>query len=83
MPETLIAIANAFKMSPITIFRIAGLLPDNGSDQIKFEDWQYLLSQLTEDEQEEIRKIIEFKIERRQKAEQEARAKNLKPRKAG
>jgi hypothetical protein len=38
---------------------------------------------LTEDEQEEIRKIIEFKIERRQKAEQEARAKNLKPRKAG
>lgn len=51
----MIAIAHAFNISPIAIFRTAGLLPNNGDDQIKFDDWQYLLSQMTEDEQEEVR----------------------------
>jgi transcriptional regulator with XRE-family HTH domain len=82
MPETLTALAHAFKISPITIFRKAGLLPDGG-DQVSFEDWQHLLKQLTPDEEEEMRQIVEMKIERRQKSEQLARAKNFKPKKAG
>lgn len=80
MPETLIALAQAFKISPITIFRKAGILPEGG-ENASFEDWQFLLSQLVPEEQEEIRQIIELKIERRQKAEQAARAKNFKPHK--
>lgn len=70
-------IAHAFKMSPIAIFRKAGLLPEGG-DQASFEDWQHLLNQLMPEEQEEMRQIIEMKIDRRQKAEQAARANNYK-----
>ena len=81
-PDALTAIAHAFKISPITIFRKAGLLPSEGGEQASFEDWQHLLNQLTPDEEEEMRQIIEMKIERRQKAEQAARAKNFKPKKA-
>lgn len=74
--ETLVAISTALNISPITIIRKAGLLPEGG-EEIKFDDWQYLLSQLAHEEQEEIRQIIELKIERRQKAEQAARAKKF------
>lgn len=80
-PDALIALAQAFKISPITIFRKAGLLPPDGGENVKFEDWEYLLTQLTQDEQEEIRQIAELKIERRQKAEQTARAANFKTKK--
>ena len=66
MPDTLTALAQAFKISPITIFRKAGLLPEGG-ETASFEDWQFLLNQLPTEEQEEVRKIIEMKIERRQK----------------
>lgn len=47
--DTLIAIAHALKLSPITIFRKAGLLPTpaNGDESIRFADWQFLLEQLT------------------------------------
>lgn len=75
-------IAHAFKMSPIAIFRKAGLLPEGG-EQASFEDWQYLLNQLMPEEQDEMRQIIEMKIDRRQKAEQAARTSKLKPKKAG
>jgi transcriptional regulator with XRE-family HTH domain len=80
--KSLTAIAHALNISPITIFRKAGLLPEGG-EQVSFEDWQHLITQLTNDEQEEMRAIIEMKIDRRQKAEQSARAKNFKPKKAG
>lgn len=80
--ETFISLAQAFKISPITIIRKAGLLPDE-SESTNFEDWQHLLNQLMPDEQEEMRQIIELKIERRQKAEQAARTSKLKPKKAG
>lgn len=78
-PDALIAIANAFKISPITVFRKAGLLPEGG-DQVSFEDWQHLIAQLTEEEQEEMREIITLKIERRKKQEG---LKSLNPKKAG
>jgi transcriptional regulator with XRE-family HTH domain len=79
--KTFIALAQAFKISPITIFRIAGLLPDG--DNASFEDWQFLLNQLPPEEQEEVRKIVEMKIERRQKEELSARSAKFKPKKAG
>ena len=81
-PEALISLSQAFKLSPITVFRKAGLLPSEGSDQVSFEDWQHLISQLTNEEQEEMREIIALKIERRKKSEQSARAAKFKPEKA-
>jgi transcriptional regulator with XRE-family HTH domain len=39
-PEALVSIAKGLKISPITIFRIAGLLPEGG-EKASFEDWQY------------------------------------------
>lgn len=75
--KSLTALAHALRLSPITIFRKAGILPEGG-ENASFEDWQFLLSQLAPDEQDEIRQIIEMKIERRQKSEQAARAKNFK-----
>jgi transcriptional regulator with XRE-family HTH domain len=75
-------IAHALKLSPITVFRKAGLLPSEGTDKVSFEDWQHLITQLTPDEEEEMRQIIEMKIERRQRSEQAERAKNFKPKKA-
>jgi len=76
--DSMVAIAHALKISPVTIFRKAGLLPPDTSEKVSFEDWQYIISQLTPDEQEEIRQIVELKIERRQKAEKSERAKNFK-----
>ena len=79
-PESLISIARALNIYPVTIFRKAGLLPEADVDQIQFEDWQYLLKQLPEDDQEEIRRIAEMKIEKRQK---DKSLKSLQPKKAG
>jgi transcriptional regulator with XRE-family HTH domain len=76
--DSLLAIAHAFKISPISIFRKAGILPEGG-DEASFADYNHLLSQLTTEEQEEIRQIMEMKIERRQKAEQSARSAKFKP----
>lgn len=80
--DTLLAFAEALNISPITMFRKAGKLPEGGA-QVSFEDFEHLLNQLTPEEQEEIRQITEMKIERRKKAEQTERAKNFKPKKAG
>jgi len=76
--ETLVAISQALNYSPITLIRKAGLLPPDSGDQASFADWQYLLNKLPPEEQEEVRKIIEMKIERRQKEEQSARSANFK-----
>ena len=70
-------LAHAFKISPIAVFRKAGLLPEGG-EQASFEDWQHLLNQLMPDEREEMREIMQMKIERRQKADKSARATNFK-----
>jgi len=80
--ETLTEIAHILKISPITIFRRAGLLPTiaNGDEALNFSDWEYLLSQLPSEDQEELRQIAELKIERRQKQNS---LKSLKHRKAG
>ncbi len=83
MPETLMQLAKAFNLPPVFVFRKAGLLPEAPSDQVRLEDWEYLLNQLPPDEQEEVRQIALMKIERRQKAEAAARAANFKPKQHG
>lgn len=80
--ETLVSISNALEVSPITVLRKAGLLPPGPDEDISFDDWKYLLEQLTPDEREEMRQIFVMKIERRQKAEQTERARNFKPKKS-
>lgn len=74
-------IAQAFGISPVIVYRKAGLLPDVNTDKITFGDWQGLLAQLTPEEQEEIRQIAVMKIERNRKAEQSIRVTNSKARK--
>ncbi len=78
--KSLIAIANALNISPITLFRKAGLLPEAG-ELVAFDDWQHLLAQLSHEEQEEMRQIAVMKIERNRKAEKSSRATNLKAKK--
>jgi len=75
--KSLISIANALNISPITIFRKAGMLPEVG-EQSSMDDWQHVLDQLSPEEQEEIRQIAVLKIERNRKAEKSSRTKNSK-----
>lgn len=79
-PDALVAIAHGLKISPITVFRKAGLLPNGNGEEVKLQDWEYLLSQMTPTEQEELREIGIMKIERRKK---EQSLKSLKPKRAG
>jgi transcriptional regulator with XRE-family HTH domain len=65
--ETYLALADALKISPIAMLRIAGLLPPGSDDQARFDDWQFVLSQLSPEDQEEMRQLALLKIERRKK----------------
>jgi transcriptional regulator with XRE-family HTH domain len=76
--DTLAAIAHALKISPVTILRKAGLLPE-GNENVSFDDWAFLLGQLSPEDQAELRSIAEMKIERRKK---EQALKTLKAKKA-
>jgi transcriptional regulator with XRE-family HTH domain len=78
-PDALVAIANALNISPVTVYRAAGLLPAGGGERVNLTDWEHLLSQLEPTEQEEIYQILELKVERRKQAEQAAAAKNFRP----
>jgi transcriptional regulator with XRE-family HTH domain len=74
-------IAQAFGISPIIVYRKAGLLPDVNTDKITFVDWQDLLAQLSPEEQEEMHQIAVMKIERNRKVEQTSRTTNSKSKK--
>lgn len=76
--ETLVAIANALNVSPITILRKAGLLPPGPDDRINFEDWQHLLEKMTDSEREEFWRFGMMKLEMRQEKEKAARAGGFK-----
>jgi len=58
-PQALLAIAKAFHISPINIFRVAGLLPDDqSSDNDKFlRDWNELLSVLSKRDLEVLKQM--------------------------
>lgn len=76
--KTYIALSNALNISLINILRTAGELPPGDNERASFEDWMFLINKLPPEEQEEVRKIIEMKIERRQKEDQSARASSFK-----
>lgn len=80
MPDTLSALAKAFNISPITLFRKAGLLPENNGADVKLDDWEFLLKQMSPEDEAELRQIAEMKIERRKKDQS---LKTLKPKKVG
>ena len=73
-------IAQAFGVSPIVIYRKAGLLPESNGADVKLGDWEFLLKQMSPEDEAELRQIAELKIERRKK---EQSLKTLKPKKAG
>ncbi len=77
-----VKISGVINLSPITVFRKAGLLPPGPDDKINFEDWKYMLEKMTDAEREEFWRFGQMKIEMRQEQEQAARAKNFKPGKA-
>ena len=65
--DVCVSIADVFNISPITVFRKAGLLPPGPDDQVKYDDWKHLISQLSPDDEAELRQIAEMKINKRQK----------------
>lgn len=65
--DACLALAEAARVSPILVFRKAGLLPPGPEEHAQFSDWQYLLSQLPQEDQDEIGQFIEMKYERRKK----------------
>lgn len=73
-------IADVFGVSPVTAFRKAGLLPPGPDNEIKFDDWKFLIDRLAPEDEAELRQIAEMKIQRRKK---EQPIKSLKPKKAG
>jgi transcriptional regulator with XRE-family HTH domain len=77
--DTCLALSGWLGISPVSTLRHAGLLPKNGDDSVDFEDWKYMLDQLSTEDQEDIRAILQAKIARRQKAEKATRAKSFKP----
>lgn len=77
--ETYLALADALELSPIVLFRAAGLLPPSTEEKVTLEDWQYLLSQLPSRDQEEMRQIAVMKIERNRQTEAQARTAQFAP----
>ena len=53
--DACLAIAHALDISPVTVFRKAGLLPEKLDTEVTFEDWEHLLLQLSPHEQEILR----------------------------
>ena len=48
-------IANALQLSPIHVFRVAGLLPPGPADDVTLEDWKEILPRLSERDQKILR----------------------------
>lgn len=75
--KTYIALSNALKIHLMTVLRVASEIPEGHENEAKFEDWEYLISKMTPDDEKELKKIAELKIELRQASEQIERAKNF------
>lgn len=76
--DTTVALAKWLKQSPVLTLREAGLLPPGSDEDIHWEDWKYLISQLTPQEEQNMKNLIMFTIDSRQKVEKAARAGGLK-----
>ena len=55
--ESFIALSDALYVSPIHLFRQAGLLSKAPKKQVALEDWDYYFSQLSLQDQEELTKL--------------------------
>lgn len=77
--ETLDAIARALKLPPETVFRAAGLLPSKPEEEVQFDDWKYVLEQLSERDRNILRDLAEKMVKENEK---ERGLKSLNPRKA-
>ncbi len=76
--DTCIALASWLGQSPILTLREAGLFPPGHDDEIKWEDWKYLISQLTPQEEANMKQMASIMIESRQKTEKSVRAASFK-----
>jgi len=65
--KTFMQLAKALNLSPMTLFREAGLWPETSQQKMTLEDWENLLSQLPLNDQEELREIAILKLNRLQK----------------
>jgi transcriptional regulator with XRE-family HTH domain len=66
MPETLKSLASAFKMPIEQMYRLAGLLPSISREIQKEEELCYLMSLLSEEDQEDFIDLLRLKVERNQ-----------------
>ena len=78
--QNFVRLAQALELSPLHLFRRAGLLPEISETKIRLSDWEYLLSQLSTQDEAELRQIARLKINNRQK---EKARKSLKKQGAG
>jgi transcriptional regulator with XRE-family HTH domain len=70
--ETCLALAKAFKLPPETVFRAAGLLPPKKDIDPEIERAMHLASQLSEEELQEVIKIVELKLDRQEREKENA-----------
>ena len=66
-PDTLNALAQAFEMPPITVFRAAGYLPEDPGITDEVEQLLHEIGKLDEDDQEEVLHFIRMKNNLRKK----------------
>ena len=65
--ETCRAIARAFNVPPETVFRAAGILPNNPGMDEDYEELKHIFNQMTDEEQEEFLAQGRLKIDLRSK----------------
>ncbi|MEW5873415.1 MAG: hypothetical protein AB1894_29410 [Chloroflexota bacterium] len=61
------AIASALDVPAELVFRLAGLLPELPDEDGGFEQWRYLLVQLSEEDRQELLQIARLKLERQER----------------
>lgn len=76
--DTTIALSKWLHQSPVFTLREAGLLPPGNDDEIRWEDWKFLISQMTPQEEENMKRMIAITVESRVKYEQSERSRNFK-----
>jgi transcriptional regulator with XRE-family HTH domain len=62
-PDTIVAIARAFKVPLTLAFRKAGLLPSESPDEAELTDWKEILAQLSERDRNILKKTATIMLE--------------------
>ena len=61
-PETCVALATTLEVSPVTVFRAAGLLPPEPDLPSWWEDLKVIMLQMSEQSQQELLAIAKVKL---------------------